>query len=108
MSAKKKTAKRKPAKTATASRATKAKAAAAVTAKKMSLLDAAAQVLAKAGEPMNTRAMVDAVYKAKLWSSPAGLTPHATLYAGIIKEIATKGRDARFTKTEPGKFAVTA
>ena len=37
------------------------------------------------------------------WKSPK--TPHATLYSAILREINTKGNDARFKKTERGKFA---
>ena len=40
----------------------------------------------------------------KLWTSPGGKTPHATLYSAILREINTKGNDARFNKTERGKF----
>jgi hypothetical protein len=40
-----------------------------------------------------------------LWASPAGKTPHATLYSAILREIATKGNDARFRKTDRGLFA---
>ena len=40
-----------------------------------------------------------------LWKSPGGKTPEATLYAAIIREIAAKGKDARFKKTERGHFA---
>jgi len=43
--------------------------------------------------------------KQALWTSPGGKTPHATLYSAIIREIALKGKEARFTKTERGKFA---
>ena len=74
-------------------------------AKKTSALDAAAQVLAEAGEPMNTRQMIEAMAAKKLWTSPGGKTPHATLYSAILREINEKGKDARFTKTERGKFA---
>jgi hypothetical protein len=73
--------------------------------KKMSALDAAAKVLADAAEPMNCQEMIEAMAKAKLWSSPHGKTPASTLYSAIQREINTKGQDARFTKTERGKFA---
>jgi hypothetical protein len=43
----------------------------------------------------------------KLWESPNGKTPAATLYAAILRELTTKGKDSRFQKTEPGKFAAT-
>ena len=38
------------------------------------------------------------------WTSPKGKTPHATLYAAILREIQTRGKDARFKKTERGRF----
>jgi len=72
---------------------------------KMSALNAAAKVLADVGTPMNCQEMIDAMAKAKLWSSPNGQTPAATLYSAILREIKTKGKDARFKKTERGKFA---
>jgi vancomycin resistance protein YoaR len=75
-------------------------------AKKLSQIDAAAQVLTKSGESMNTLAMVEAMTKAGLWSSPNGKTPEATLYAAILREITTKGRDARFKKVDRGQFAL--
>lgn len=73
-------------------------------AKKLSALDAAAKVLASAKSAMTTKEMVDAMAAKKLWSSPGGKTPHATLYSAILREIGTKGKDARFKKTERGKF----
>ena len=76
--------------------------------KKLSALDAAAKVLAESGQPMNTREMIEALAAKKLWTSPGGKTPHATLYSAILREINEKGKDARFTKTERGKFAANA
>jgi prophage DNA circulation protein len=76
--------------------------------KKLSALDAAAQVLAESGEPMNTREMIETLAAKKLWTSPGGKTPHATLYSAILREINEKGEDARFVKTERGKFAANA
>jgi hypothetical protein len=76
--------------------------------KKLSALDAAAKVLADAGQPMNCTEMIEAMSKAKLWTSPNGLTPGATLYAAILREMKVKGADARFIKTERGKFAAKA
>jgi hypothetical protein len=34
------------------------------------------------------------------WTSPGGKTPAATLYSAILRELAHKGSDARFAKTE--------
>ena len=39
------------------------------------------------------------------WTIPGGKTPAATLDSAILREIGTKGKEARFTKTERGKFA---
>ena len=35
-----------------------------------------------------------------------GKTPQATLYAAILREVQTKGTEARFQKTERGHFAL--
>ncbi len=40
-----------------------------------------------------------------LWTSPGGKTPHATLYAAILREITVKADESRVVKTERGKFA---
>lgn len=72
--------------------------------KKMSQIEAAVAVLRKAGEPMNCKAMVETMEKKKLWSSPGGKTPEATLYAAILREITVKGKEARFVKASPGHF----
>ena len=70
---------------------------------KLSGLDAAAQILAKAKEPMGCTSIVEQAIGGGLWS-PGGKTPHATLYAAIIREIAKKGKDARFAKVDRGRF----
>jgi hypothetical protein len=73
--------------------------------KKVSLLDAAAAVLKTAPEPMQAKAIVAEVEAKGLWQAKAGKTPHATLYAAMVREIAAKGKEARFKKTERGLFA---
>jgi HB1, ASXL, restriction endonuclease HTH domain len=73
---------------------------------KLSALDAAAKVLGEAKEPMNTKAMIEAMAAKGYWTSPGGKTPHATLYSAILREIDIKGTDARFKKTERGMFAL--
>ena len=70
---------------------------------KLSGLDAAAQILAKAKEPMGCKDMVEQALAKGLWST-GGKTPHATLYAAIIREISKKGKDARFAKVVRGRF----
>jgi hypothetical protein len=74
--------------------------------RKLSAIDAAAKVLAESAEPMNAKQMIEAMAAKGLWTSPGGKTPHATLYSAILREIATKGSEARFKKTERGHFAV--
>lgn len=73
---------------------------------KMSMLDAAAKVLAEAGESLTTKTMIQAMATKGYWTSPGGKTPHATLYAAIIREIAKKGNESRFKKTDRGQFSV--
>jgi HB1, ASXL, restriction endonuclease HTH domain len=73
---------------------------------KLSAIDAAAKVLGEAGEAMNCQEMIKAMADKGYWTSPGGKTPHATLYSAILREISTKGKESRFTKTERGKFAV--
>ena len=68
-------------------------------------LDAAAKVLAEAGEPMGCKAIVERMLASGLWQTK-GKTPAATIYAAIIREIAAKGDKARFRKTDRGKFAL--
>jgi HB1, ASXL, restriction endonuclease HTH domain len=73
--------------------------------KKLSALDAAAKVLVENDEPMQCQQMIEAMAAKGYWKSPGGKTPHATLYAAILREIKTKGNEARFQKVERGKFA---
>ncbi len=72
--------------------------------KPMSGLDAAARVLKENGEPMNAKAMVETMLAKGYWTT-GGKTPAATIYAAVIREIAAKGKDARFKKTDRGMFA---
>lgn len=76
--------------------------------KKLSAIDAAAKLLAGAKEPMNAKQMIEALAAKGLWTSPGGKTPHATLYSAILREITKKGKEARFVKTERGKFAANS
>src|SRR5262245_34963344 len=72
-----------------------------------SALHPAAGVVAEGAEPMACQEMIAAMAQKGLWTSPAGKTPAATLYSSILKEIRTKGAQARFQKTARGKFART-
>ena len=73
--------------------------------KRPSGLDAAAGVLAQAGQPLSAGEMVKQMLDQNLWQTK-GQTPAATIYAAIIREIATKGKTARFRKVERGKFTL--
>jgi hypothetical protein len=77
-------------------------------AKKLSALDAAAQVLAKAKQPMNCQALIQEMAGQGIWTSPGGKTPQATLYSAILREIHLKGKDSRFKKIDRGQFAANA
>jgi hypothetical protein len=72
---------------------------------KLSGLDAAAKVLANAKEPMNAKAIVDAMLAKGLWRT-SGKTPAATIYAAMVREIAQKGDASRFRKADRGMFAL--
>jgi len=76
--------------------------------KRVSALNAAAEVLKASEAPMRAKEMIDAMSARGLWSSPNGKTPEATLYAAIIREISTKGAESRFRKTERGLFTYNA
>ena len=62
-------------------------------------------MLADSKEPLNAKQMIEAMVAMGLWTSPGGKTPHATLYSAMLREIATKGKEARFKKSERGHFA---
>jgi len=76
-------------------------------AKKMGCLDAAVKVLGGVGKPMHCQDIVKDALANRLWQTK-GKTPAATLYAAIIREIAAKGKDARFHKTDRGLFELSA
>jgi hypothetical protein len=75
--------------------------------KKVSALDAAAQVLAKAKQPMRAKELMEQMAAEGLWTSPGGKTPEATLYAAMLREIGKKGEDSRFQKVDRGAFVAT-
>ena len=73
--------------------------------KRVSALDAAAQVLAKAEKSLKARELIVTMAEQGLWSSPAGKTPHATLYAAMMREASAKGNASRFRRVDRGQFA---
>jgi hypothetical protein len=86
----------------------KSKAAKPAKAKRMSGLDAAAKVLAESKEPLGAQDIVKAMETKGYWKSPGGKTPHATIYAAMVREINEKGKAARFKKVDRGMFASNA
>jgi hypothetical protein len=71
---------------------------------KLSALAAAARVLEETQQAMSCPELIEAMATKGYWTSPAGKTPAATLYAAITREIKTKADHARFQKAEPGRF----
>ena len=76
--------------------------------KRLSALDAAAQVLAKAANPMRSGELIEAMAEADLWKSPGGKTPNATLYAAMIREEHDRKNASRFKKVDRGLFTTNA
>ena len=72
--------------------------------KKLSLLDAAVEVLKTSGQPMNTREIVKAATDSGLWIPTACRTPEQTLYCSIFREIATKENPRIAKAGQKGKF----
>ena len=77
-------------------------------AKKLSGLDAAAKVLAESKDPMTAQDIVKGDEREGPVVQPRRQTPHATIYAAMIREIGTKGKESRFVKVERGMFAAGA
>jgi hypothetical protein len=55
---------------------------------------------------MSCAAMIEAMAAKGYWTSPGGKTPASTLYSVILREVQTQGNEARFVKTERGKFTL--
>ncbi len=71
----------------------------------LSGIDAAAKVLAEAGEPLNCKTIVERALEAGYWASD-GKTPHATVYSAILRDMQKKGDESRFQKVGRGLFAL--
>jgi hypothetical protein len=74
--------------------------------RKLSAIDAAAQVLGENGQAMTCKELIEAMASKGYWTSPGGKTPHATLYSAILREITTKGKESRFQKSQRGQFTL--
>lgn len=70
--------------------------------KKLSLLNAAAQVLAACRTPMNCKEMIAKAVEMGLWTPTGAKTPEQTLYSGIFREIKST-EEPRFKKSESRK-----
>ena len=70
--------------------------------KKLSLLNAAAQVLAACRTPMNCKEMIAKAVEMGLWTPTGAKTPEQTLYSGIFREIKST-EEPRFKKSETRK-----
>jgi len=71
--------------------------------KKLSMLDAATEVLKSSQVPLSCKDIIAAMESSGLWSPGKGLTPVNTLTAAIGVEIRRK-TNPRFRKTAPGLF----
>ena len=72
--------------------------------KKLSLMDAAVEVLKQSGEPMNTREMVKAATDSGLWIPTDCKTPEQTLYGSIFREMKIKENPRIIKSSVKGKF----
>ena len=72
--------------------------------KRMSLLDAAVEVLRNSDHPMNTRELVKAATDAGFWIPTGCKTPEQTLYGSIFREIAMKELPRIRKSEQKGKF----
>ena len=68
----------------------------------LSLLNAAAQVLAASREPMNCKELVAKAVEMGLWTPTGAKPPEQTLYSGIFREIKSTD-EPRFKKSETRK-----
>ena len=73
----------------------------------LSCLQAAAVVLADApSEGWSVKETIERMAEKKLWTSANGKTPEATLYGGMVREIARKRDASRFKKVGRGRFTL--
>lgn len=72
---------------------------------KMTVLEAAYQVLAEADEPLHSNTIAQRMIAQGLWST-RGKTPGATVDAQIAVDIKTNGDSSRFRRVRPSTFTV--
>lgn len=71
-------------------------------AKKLSLLDAAAQVLKQSGAALNCKEIIKLAVEGGLWTPSGAKTPEQSLYSAMFREIKNK-ENSRFRKSESRK-----
>lgn len=71
----------------------------------MNSIEAAAKVLADAGEPLHNKEICRRILEQGLWETQ-GKTPEATVNANLGKDIQKHGENSRFQRTDPGIFAL--
>ena len=76
--------------------------------KRMSLLNAAVEVLKAAGpeHPMNCKEILEAILERQLWTPTDCKTPEQTLYGSIFREINTKEHPRIVKSDVKGKFRI--
>ena len=72
--------------------------------KKLTMLDAAAEILKGVSHPMSAKEIIVAMEDSGIWKSPAGKTPWNSLVAAISRD--EKKANPRFQKTGKGLFAL--
>jgi len=78
--------------------------------KRMSLLNAAVEVLKAAGpeHPMNCKEILEAILERQLWTPTDCKTPEQTLYGSIFREINAKEQPRIAKSNVKGKFVIVA
>lgn len=71
-----------------------------------SALNHAVTILQGSKEPLSCKEIIAAMESKKLWKSPSAKAPHEGLYVQIRNEIVKKGKESRFVKAAPGRFAL--
>jgi hypothetical protein len=71
---------------------------------RLSMLDAAAEILKGASYPMSAKELIAAMEEAELWKSPAGKTPANSLSAALNRNAGKE--NPRFQKTGKGLFTL--
>jgi hypothetical protein len=72
--------------------------------KKLTMLDAAAEILKGVSHPMSAKELIVAMEDSGIWKSPAGKTPWNSLVAAISRD--GQKANPRFQKTGKGLFAL--